>query len=195
MNARLLRPTIALLTLLGEIRYTISRLTAANILAAFLDKLIAARAQWTIIQAKEIAYYEELSDLLAQIDIADDRLDDFAMRFSNAILALTGQKRDAKLYLHFFKKPLHELIRPTLGGQLATMANWITSLGEPGMPPSLVAMLPDPLRLAIVVCDVEGLPADEAAALLRTSPARLRRRLHRARMALRHLLERNLLGE
>lgn len=59
----------------------------------------------------------------------------------------------------------------------------------------LVALLPDPLRLAIIVCDVEGLPADEAAALLRTSPALLRRRLHRARMALRHLLERNLLGE
>lgn len=59
----------------------------------------------------------------------------------------------------------------------------------------LVAMLPDELRLAIVACDVEGLGTDEAAAVLRTSPAALRRRLHRARMALRHLLERNFVGE
>lgn len=59
----------------------------------------------------------------------------------------------------------------------------------------LVAMLPEELRLAIVACDVEGLGTDEAAAVLRTSPAALRRRLHRARMALRHLLERNLAGE
>jgi RNA polymerase sigma-70 factor (ECF subfamily) len=59
----------------------------------------------------------------------------------------------------------------------------------------LVAMLPDELRLASILCDVEGLSADEAAAVLRTSPAALRRRLHRARMALRHLLERNLASE
>ena len=59
----------------------------------------------------------------------------------------------------------------------------------------LVAMLPDELRLALVLRDVEDLSADEAATVLRTSPATLRRRLHRARMALRHLLERNLAAE
>lgn len=59
----------------------------------------------------------------------------------------------------------------------------------------LVAMLPDELRLALVLRDVEGLSADEAATVLRTSPVTLSRRLHRARMALRHLLERNLAGE
>jgi len=59
----------------------------------------------------------------------------------------------------------------------------------------LVAMLPDELRLALVLRDVEGLSADEAATVLRTSAAALSRRLHRARMALRHLLERNLVGE
>lgn len=58
----------------------------------------------------------------------------------------------------------------------------------------LIAMLPDELRLALVLRDVEGLCADEAAAVLRSSPATVSRRLHRARMALRHLLERNLVG-
>jgi RNA polymerase sigma-70 factor (ECF subfamily) len=58
----------------------------------------------------------------------------------------------------------------------------------------LIATLPDELRLALILRDVEGLPTDEAAAVLRTSPAAVSRRLHRARMALRHLLERNLVG-
>lgn len=58
-----------------------------------------------------------------------------------------------------------------------------------------IAMLPDELRLALVLRDVEGLSTDEAATVLRTSPAVLRRRLHRARMALRHLLERDFVGE
>jgi RNA polymerase sigma-70 factor (ECF subfamily) len=58
----------------------------------------------------------------------------------------------------------------------------------------LIATLPDELRLALILRDVEGLPADEAAVVLRTSPAIVSRRLHRARMALRHLLERNLAG-
>lgn len=147
MTARLLRPTLALLTLLGEIRYTISRLTAAALLPSHLAKHQALRDQWTQIQAKEIGFYEQLSDALAQVDIADDKLDEFAIRFSNAVLALTGQKRDAKLYVHFFKKPLNEFLRPTLSGQLAAMDGWIKSLEEPSTPPSLAAMLPELVAL------------------------------------------------
>lgn len=147
MTARLLRTTIALLTLLGELRYTISRLTAAALLPSFLAKFQALRGQWTEIQSKEIAFYEQLSDALAQVDIADDKLDDFAIRFSNAVLALTGQKRDVKLYVHFFKKPLNEFLRPTLSGQLTAMDAWIKSLEEKSTPPSLAAMLPELIDL------------------------------------------------
>lgn len=109
----------------------------------YVDKLATVRAEWTVIQAKEIDFYELLSDALAALDVADDRLDDFAIRFSNEALALTGQNRKAKLYTHYFKKPLHELIRPVLSGQLLAMDGWLTSLAEPGTPPSLAAMLPE----------------------------------------------------
>lgn len=147
MTARILRASIALLTLLAEIRYTLSRLTAAAVLPAFLTKLQAARDVWTAVQNKEIAFQEQLSDAQAQVDIADDGLDDFAVRFSQAVLALTGQKRDAELYTHYFKKPLHELIRPVLSGQLKAMEQWITSLKGDKTPPSLAAMLPELVTL------------------------------------------------
>ena len=65
MTARLLRAGIALLTLLMEIRYTISRLTAAQVLSASLAKFQALRDGWNVIQAKEIALHEQLSDALS----------------------------------------------------------------------------------------------------------------------------------
>jgi hypothetical protein len=149
-TARLLRATIALLTLLAELRYTMSRLSAASVLPAFLAKFQLLRDQWNVIQAKEISFSELISDALAQVDIADDKLDDFARRFSQAVLVLTGQKRDAALYVYFFKKPLAQFLRPTLSGQLAAMESWITSLQEPATHASLVAMLPELIDLVNV---------------------------------------------
>jgi RNA polymerase sigma-70 factor (ECF subfamily) len=59
---------------------------------------------------------------------------------------------------------------------------------------AMVAMLPDELRVVLILRDIEVLDAEETAAVLRTSTATVASRLHRARMALRHLLERNLAG-
>jgi hypothetical protein len=53
-TARLLRATIALLTLRAELRYTMSRLSAASVLPAFLAKFQLLRDQWNAIQATEI---------------------------------------------------------------------------------------------------------------------------------------------
>jgi vacuolar-type H+-ATPase subunit I/STV1 len=141
MTARLLKITIALLTLLGEIRYTMSRLIASGLLPASLAEFQALRDTWTTIQQKEIDLYEQLSDAIAQADIADDKLDDFARRFHTAVLALTNQSRTHELFKHYFKKPLHALIRPVLSGQLAAMSAWCTSLAQPSTPPTLAAML------------------------------------------------------
>lgn len=128
MAARLLKISIALLTLLVELRYTLSRLLANPLTVSLAPAFQALRTQWTEVQALEISLHESLSDAKAQVDIADAALDAFAVRFSNALLALTGQKRDAPLYLHYFKVPLHVLSRPILAGQLQTMAAWIPSL-------------------------------------------------------------------
>lgn len=147
MAARLLPIKIALITLLMEIRFTLSRLSAAKVLPLFQASFQALRDKWNAIQAKEIALNEQLSDSLALVEHADDRLDDFAQRFHVAVLALTGQNRKAPLYLHYFDRPFHLFVRPTLSGQLTAMASWIKSLGEPGTPPSLAAMLPELIAL------------------------------------------------
>jgi len=130
------------------------------VLPEFLAKFQALRDGWTTIQNKEIALYEQLSDALAQVDNADDKLDDFARRFRQAVLIVTGQSQKAALYLHFFKKPLHELIRPTLSGQLVTMEGWIKSLEEPTTHASLSAMLPELVALVTAAKAAEALRDD-----------------------------------
>jgi hypothetical protein len=142
-TARLLRPTIALLTLLIEVRYTISRLIASGLLAPYLARFQALRAEWDAVQQREVQLIEALSDALAAVDIADDHLDDFARRFQQVLLSLTGNNRTVSQYTHYFKKPLSDLIRPTLSGQLATMAGWIDSLEEPTTHQKLKDMLPE----------------------------------------------------
>lgn len=143
----MLRASLALLTLLVEIRYTLSRLTAAKVLPASLTTFQTLRDSWNAVLAKDIALHEQLSDALAQVDAADDALDDFAARFQQAVLAITKQDREAPLYQHFFKKSLSELIRPVLSGQLVTMEGWVKSLEEPTTAPTLAAMLPELLTL------------------------------------------------
>ena len=160
VTARILRPTIALLTLLMEIRYTVSRLIASSLLANFLTRFQALRAEWGMVQQREIALLEQLSDALAAVDIADDHLDDFARRFQQVVLALTGHDKKAGLYTHYFKKSLADLIRPTLSGQLTAMAAWITSLEEPTTPQKLKDMLPELKQLVQAGKDAEKLRND-----------------------------------
>jgi RNA polymerase sigma-70 factor (ECF subfamily) len=54
--------------------------------------------------------------------------------------------------------------------------------------------LPDDYRTVLVLRDIEGLDTDEAAATLGINPGAVKTRLHRARLALRELLEADLGG-
>lgn len=146
MPARLLKPSLALLTLLIQIRYTLSRLLAHPLTSTFVPAFQALRDQWTAVQALEISLNEQLSNAKAQVDIADAALDDFATRFSNALKALTGQNQGADLYVHFFKKPLNEFKRPILSRQLAAMEAWILSLDGTAHA-TLAAMKPELIAL------------------------------------------------
>ena len=47
-----------------------------------------------------------------------------------------------------------------------------------------IALLPEELRVALVLRDVEGLSTTDAAAILEVSEAALKSRLHRARVLL-----------
>ena len=48
-----------------------------------------------------------------------------------------------------------------------------------------IALLPEELRVALVLRDVEGLSTADSAAILEVSEAALKSRLHRARVLLR----------
>ncbi len=58
-----------------------------------------------------------------------------------------------------------------------------------------IAELPEPYRVVMLLRDIEGLDTDETAAVLRMTHAAVRTRLHRARQALRALLEPHFAGE
>lgn len=52
-----------------------------------------------------------------------------------------------------------------------------------------IAELPETYRLVLVLRDIEGLDTEQAAAVLEITPEAVRTRLHRARLALKALLE------
>ena len=54
--------------------------------------------------------------------------------------------------------------------------------------------LPEGYRLVLMLRDIEGLDTDETARLLESTPNAVKVRLHRARQALRHLLDPHLRG-
>src|SRR5262249_47413114 len=52
-----------------------------------------------------------------------------------------------------------------------------------------ISQLPDTYRIVLLLRDIEGLPTEETAQILGTSTAVIKTRLHRARQALRSLLD------
>jgi RNA polymerase sigma-70 factor (ECF subfamily) len=58
-----------------------------------------------------------------------------------------------------------------------------------------IDQLPDSYRTVLLLRDIEGHSTDETAQLLGTTPGNVKTRLHRARQALRTLLDRDLQGD
>lgn len=152
MSARLLNARSSLLALLGDIRYTLSRLKADPIGAPFVAAFQQLRDEWAEVQAQEIENQEELSEAQARVDIADTRLDAFAHRVSKAVLTLVKDDRTHPLYLHFFgDKSQSVLARPKVGIEVLAMRPWLTSV-ENSPHPSLQAMAAE-LGLLILAAD------------------------------------------
>lgn len=144
---RTLKNRTALMPLLGEVRYTLSRAMANPIAAPLVPVFQAIRDKWTTVQAKEIACTEAISDAQALIDQADDDLDDFASKLSKAILTITKDDTSHSLFTHFFLgKTLREHCKPILNKQLATQTDWIGSL-QASPYPELKAMAPELIKL------------------------------------------------
>lgn len=152
MSARLLNPRSSLLALLGDIRYTLSRIKADPLAERFLSAFEGLRDEWTVVQAQEIENQEELSDALALVDLVDIQLAAFANRVSAAVLTLVKEDRNHPLYLHFFGENSRSvLVRPKLGIEMLEMRPWLVSM-ENSPHPSFQAMASD-LGLLIVAAE------------------------------------------
>jgi RNA polymerase sigma-70 factor (ECF subfamily) len=80
--------------------------------------------------------------------------------------------------------------RPTVSVQELAARNEVREVVQRS-----IARLPDPYRVVLLLCDIEGYNTEEAAGLLGITEGALKVRLHRARSALRALLEPVLRGE
>jgi hypothetical protein len=167
MSARLLSPRSSLLALIGDIRYTLSRLKAEPLAAALVAEFEALRDEWKVVKAQEIENQEALSDAQAGLDLADLHIDAFGARVSKTLLALVKDDRNHPLYLHFFgDKALSVFLRPKLGIELQAMRPWLVSF-ETSPHPSLQAMAPE-LGLLIVAADKAITTRDEVKTQIRT---------------------------
>lgn len=166
MSARLLSPRSSLLALVGDIRYTLSRLKADPLTAEHVAEFEALRAEWKVVKAQEIENQELLSDAQAGVDLADIHIDAFGSRVSKTLLTLVKDDRNHPLYLHFFgDKALSVFLRPKLGIELQAMRPWLVSF-ETSPHASLQAMAPE-LAMLIVAADKAITARDEVRSRIR----------------------------
>ncbi|MFS8067363.1 MAG: hypothetical protein ACMG6S_13465 [Byssovorax sp.] len=152
MSARLLNPRSSLLALLGDIRYTLSRIKADPLAERFLSAFEGLRDEWTTVQAQEIENQEELSDAQALVDLVDLQLTAFASRLSTTVHALVKEDRNHPLYLHFFGENSRSVLaRPRLGIEMLEMRPWLVSM-ETSPDPSVQAMAAE-LGLLVVAAE------------------------------------------
>src|SRR5512132_3558068 len=167
MSVRLLNPRSSLLALLGDIRYTLSRVKGDPLASQFFPGFQELREEWGAVQAQEIENQEDLSEAQAAVDMADVRLDAFASRVSAAVLRLVKEDRSHPLYLHFFgDKSESVLSRPKVGIELLDMRPWLTTV-ENSPHPSLQAMAAE-LGLLILAADKALTVRDAVKTRIRT---------------------------
>jgi len=143
MAARTLSIRTALPVTLDEVRFTLSRFQAHPLGAPFVPIFQAIRNNWTTTYEKQLSLQEKLVDCRANVSVCDDACDDFAGRFSKAILTLVHDDRKHPLWTHYFgNKTLSAFRRPVLASQLKAMEAWIPSL-QTSPHPTLKAMAPE----------------------------------------------------
>jgi hypothetical protein len=160
MAARTLKHRSAMLTLLPHIVFSISQLKAHPLGAPHAPPFEALNTEGRQMLLQELELIERMTQTQANVVSVDFRIDSFASRLSKGILIITADDRTSGLYTHYFEKPLSELIRPTLNGQLEIMRGWQLSLSK-SPHAALSAMAPE-LQALIAEADAAVAARDEA---------------------------------
>jgi hypothetical protein len=140
MAVRNLRHLSSLLTLRGEIVYTLDQVKAHPLTQTYTPLFEGLRDEWSVVFAEELALRDGLSAANARIFSIDTALNALAGRVAKALLVLTADDKTHPLYVAFFKKKtLSDFKRPILGTQLEASKSWIPELKKSD-DPALVAL-------------------------------------------------------
>jgi hypothetical protein len=169
MAVRTLDHRTSLLGLFPHLSYTLSRLKARPEGAPHVAAFEEVREEGVQVLTTEIGLAEQVASAQSLVDVADDNLDDFASRVSKAVLTITKDHKDTKLYAHFFgQKTLSEFRRPVLKGQHEAMERWLPSLEQSPYP-----------ALQGMAAELSALLAQADAAVLARNAARQQNRFFR----------------
>jgi hypothetical protein len=143
MAIRTLHYTVGLVSLIREIRYTISRMKAEPLASGYLPKFVALRDEAKALLLQEIDILEEMSDGQASVDHADEDLDFFAGRVWRTVDDSTSGNTRKQLKTSLFKGlSLSRFRRPRLGAELVAQTGWESALKNSQVP-QLVALAPE----------------------------------------------------
>src|SRR5262245_27641022 len=143
MTARTLSHRISLNSLLGEIRYTLSLLSAEPQAAAHVPIFKALSDEVRTVLLQELGILEALSDAQAAVDKSDQGIDRFAGRVYHIVEDMTGGNPNHPLKQNLFQgKSLSKYRRPVLRAQLTSMSQWDGTL-EASENATLVSMVPE----------------------------------------------------
>lgn len=129
--------------------------------------------------------YRVAFTILKNNDTCRDALQDTALRAWERRATL----RDERFFRTWITRILINVCHDTLRKQKRLL--WLTDASEPSAPPPDLTLnmvlntLPEPLRLPLILCYMEGMSYEEAAAALHLPLTTLRSRIHRAKAVLK----------
>lgn len=143
MGARTLPYRTGIFSLLREILYTVSQISAEPLAAPHLPTFQGHKAKWQTVLLEEISILEQIAMAQAAVTRADMKLDRFVRRVIRAVDENTGGPTQKQLRAKLLKGKAESKFRaPVLGKQLKEMADWADILAGCGVA-ALVALAPE----------------------------------------------------
>jgi hypothetical protein len=143
MGARILPYRIGIFSLLREILYTLSQMSAEPVAAPYLPTFQGHKAKWQTVLLEEISIVEQLAMAQATVNRADMKLDRFVRRVIRAVNDNTGGATQKQIRAKLLKGKAESKFRaPVLGQQLKDMSDWSSVLAGCGVA-ALVALAPE----------------------------------------------------
>lgn len=135
MAVRNLSYLLSLLSLRGEIIFTLDQVKANPLTQSYVPIYEGLRGDWGVIFAEDLALRDSLSQASARLQTVRATLNALASCVSKAVLTVTGESRKHTLYgAYFRKRSLSQFRRLAWGLKLEAMEGWIMLLKGSDIP-------------------------------------------------------------